>query len=100
LTLRRGWDTPVRGHHDRTRRKPSGSSGKAALLNIGEDGAGSNPASVNNRRGRDMRLYDEYIKRLIAVNDEDKTELDETNKLGFSPTMMEKVHPTLFADFV
>jgi site-specific DNA-methyltransferase (adenine-specific) len=29
-----------------------------------------------------------------------KTELDETNKLGFSPTMMEKVHPTLFADFV
>ena len=47
-----------------------------------------------------MRLYDEYIKRLIAVNDEDKTELDETNKLGFSPTMMEKVHPTLFADFV
>ena len=29
-----------------------------------------------------------------------KTEVDETNKLGFSPTMMEKVHPTLFADFV
>jgi len=29
-----------------------------------------------------------------------KTELDETNKLGFSPTMMEKIHPTLFADFV
>lgn len=47
-----------------------------------------------------FEIKKDFYRPALALLAERKIELDEVNKLGFSPTMMEKVHPTLFADFV
>lgn len=58
-------------------------------------------AAMNcNRVSYGFEIKKDFYREAMKLLTERKTELDEIDSLGFSPTMMEKVHPTLFSDFV
>lgn len=47
-----------------------------------------------------FEIKKDFYKAALELLTERRTEIDETNKLGFSPTMMEKFYPSLFSEFV
>lgn len=56
-------------------------------------------AAINcNRRAYGFEIKKDFYRGALQLLSERKTEIDEINRLGFSPTAMSKVHPTLFED--
>lgn len=58
-------------------------------------------AAINTgRRAYGFEIKKDFHRQALQLLNERKTEIDETNKFGFSVTAMEKVHPTLFKPLV
>lgn len=56
-------------------------------------------AAINcNRRAYGFEIKKDFYRGALQLLNDRKTEIDEINRLGFSPTAMSKVHPTLFED--
>lgn len=57
-------------------------------------------AAMNcNRISYGFEIKKDFYREALALLTERKTELDEISELGFSPTSLGKIYPTLFKDF-
>jgi len=63
-------------------------------------GSGSTLLAAMNcgRRGYGFEIKKNFYRESLELLEARRIEIDETNKLGFSPTEMAKVHPTLFGE--
>lgn len=61
-------------------------------------GSGSTLLAAMNcgRRSYGFEIKKDFYRAALELLEARKTEIDEVNKCGFSPTVMEKTHPTLF----
>jgi len=61
-------------------------------------GSGSSLLAAMNtgRRAYGFEIKKDYYNAALKLLEERKIEIDETNRLGFSPTTMDKIHPSLF----
>ena len=56
-------------------------------------------AEINTgRRGYGFEIKKDFYRPALEILNTRKTEIDEINKFGFSPTEIEKVHPGLFTE--
>lgn len=62
-------------------------------------GSGSTLLAAMNcgRRGYGFEIKKDFYREALKLLTDRKTEIDEINKFGFSPTAMEKIHPSLFS---
>ena len=65
-------------------------------------GSGSTLLAAMNcgRRAYGFEIKKDFYRQALKLLEERKTEIDETNRFGFSPTAMSKEHPVLFGSLM